>query len=46
MGNASEKKKDKENAETLLYAKIFILVCHVRVPVCGTPGPTLMSSCR
>ena len=30
MGNASEKKKEKDNAETLLYAKIFIAVCHVR----------------
>jgi hypothetical protein len=31
MGNAGEKKKAKANAETLLYAKIFIAVCHVSV---------------
>ena len=40
MGNQGEKKKAKANAETLLYAKIFIAVCHVSV------APSALHSAR
>ncbi len=44
MGNAGEKKKAKANAETLLYAKIFIAVCHVRLSAAPAAAPILCSS--
>lgn len=38
MGNAGEKKKQKANAETLLFWKIFIAVCHVRLNLQSHPS--------
>ena len=46
MGNAGEKKKAKANAETLLYAKIFIAVCHVRMNATPVAAPILLFSSR